>query len=158
MILKATLTDTIKLELISKNTGQKAFTYGAALHTYLNISSPEACQVSGLNKQYADKLNAGQLQTGDTSLQINGPIDSIYQKAPAAVVLNDSGFTRQLNISNSGNDSEVVWNPWVEGAQAFADMPDDGYQTMLCIESAITHQDGQTIAPNQTHTLSSFIG
>lgn len=157
LVLKATLTDTVKLELISKNTGTETFTYNAALHTYLNISSPEACQVKGLGNAYIDKLNAGQSETSDGNLQINAPIDSIYEKAPGTVVLEDSGFKRQLTINNSGNDSEVVWSPWIEGAQAFADMPDDGYQTMLCIESAITNTNGQSVAPGQTHTLSTEI-
>lgn len=157
LTLKATLTDTLKLQLISENTGQQPFSYGAALHTYLNISSPEACHITGLNKHYADKLNAGQLCTGETSLQINGPVDAIYQKSPAAITLHDSGLKRQLHITNSGNDSEVVWTPWIEGAQALADMPDDGYQTMICIESAITNVHGQSLTPGETHTLSTLI-
>jgi len=157
LTLKATLTETLQLELISKNTGEKDFTYNAALHTYFNISAPESCQISGLNKHFTDKLNAGQLKKGDGSLQINAPIDSIYQKAADSVVLSDNGLHRQLHIENSGNDSEVLWTPWVEGAQAFADMPDDGYQTMFCIESAITNKGGQNVAAGQTHTLSTVI-
>lgn len=157
LTLKATLTDTLKLELISKNTGDKDFSYNAALHSYFNISAPGSCQISGLNKHYADKLNAGQQKTGDGSLQINAPIDSIYQKATDSVVLCDNGLHRQLHIINAGNDSEVLWTPWIEGARAFTDMPDDGYQTMFCIESAITRQDGQNVAAGQTHTLSTVI-
>jgi len=157
LILKATLTDTLTLELISKNTGDRAFSYTGALHTYLNISAPQTCHISGLNTQYADKLNAGQLCTANIPLQINGPIDAIHQKSPAVVTLHDSGFKRQLHIVNAGNDCEVVWTPWIEGAHALADMPDDGYQTMICIESAITNADGQSLAPGETHTLSTFI-
>ena len=137
LTLKATLTDTLQLELISKNTGENSFTYNAALHTYLNISGPESCQISGLNKHYADKLNAHQLETGDGNLQINGPIDSIYQKASESVVLSDTGLQRQLHIKNGGNDSEVLWTPWIAGAKGLTDIPDDGYKTMFCIESAI---------------------
>ena len=157
LVLKATLTDTVKLELFSKNTGTETFTYNAALHTYLTISAPENVQLSGLNNNYQDKLDAGKSKTGDGSLQIDAPIDSIYEKAADAVVLDDNGLKRQLTVTNTGNDSEVVWNPWVEGAQAFADMPDDGYKTMLCIESAITDTNGQDVAPGQTHILSTEI-
>ena len=157
VVLKATLTDRIKLELISKNKGTEPFSYRGALHTYLAISAPEACQISGLNNNYTDSLNAGHPETGDGSLQINGPIDSIYQKAADAVVLDDKGYNRQLTVTDSGNDSEVLWTPWVAGAQAFADMPDDGYQTMFCIESAITRSEGQDVAAGQTHTLTTII-
>ncbi|MCW8995689.1 MAG: D-hexose-6-phosphate mutarotase [Psychromonas sp.] len=157
LILKVTLTDTLKLALISKNTGTNSFSYNAAIHTYLNISSPEACQVSGLGNTYIDKLNAGQSETSDGNLQIDAPIDSIYEKATGTVVLEDGGFKRQLTINNSGNDSEVVWSPWIEGARAFADMPDDGYKTMLCIESAITDTKGQTVEAEKTDTLTTAI-
>ncbi len=157
VVLKATLTDTVKLELITKNTGAEAFSYRAALHTYLNISAPQACQLSGLNKHYTDSLNAGHPETGDGTLLIDKPIDSIYQKAEQAIVLDDSGFKRQLTIANTGNDSEVVWNPWIAGAKAFADMPDDGYQTMLCVESAITRPEGQNVAAGEVHTLTTVI-
>lgn len=157
VVLKATLTDTVKLELITKNTGADAFSYRAALHTYLTISAPEAVQLSGLNSSYADMLNAGQPETGDGTLLIDKPIDSIYQKAEQAIVLDDQGFKRQLTIANTGNDSEVVWNPWIAGAQAFADMPDDGYQTMLCVESAITRPEGENVAAGEVHTLTTVI-
>jgi len=157
LVLKATLTDTIKLELITKNTDKEAFSYRAALHTYLTISSPESCSLTGLNENYADMLNAGEAKKGNGSLIIDAPIDSIYQKSATAIVLDDKGFNRQLTITNSGNDSEVVWNPWVAGAQAFGDMPDDGYKTMLCVESAITDQKGQTVEAGKTHTLTTII-
>lgn len=157
LILKATLTDTLTLALISKNTGERPFSYTGALHTYLNISAPQNCHISGLNKCYADKLNAGQLCTAKSPLPIDRPIDAIHQKSTAVITLHDSGFKRQLHIANSGNDCEVVWTPWIEGAHALADMPDDGYQTMICIESAITNADGQSLTPGETHTLSTSI-
>ena len=157
LVLKATLTDTVKLELISKNTGTEAFSYRAALHTYLTISSPESCSINGLNENYADMLNAGSAEKGNGSLLIDAPIDSIYQKSSTAITVDDKGFNRQLTITNSGNDSEVVWNPWIAGAQGFGDMPDDGYKTMLCVESAITAEAGQNVNPGETHTLTTVI-
>lgn len=157
LLLKATLTDQVKLELISKNTGDAPFAYSGALHTYLNISAPESCTVSGLNSQYTDSLDKGQAKTGDTTLQLTGPIDSVFQKAPSSVVLSDKQFARKLVVDNSGNDSEVVWTPWIEGAKAFADMPDDGYKTMLCIESTITKKPGVTVQPGNSHSLTTLI-
>jgi len=157
LLLKATLTDQIKLELISKNTGDRPFTYRSALHTYLNISAPEACTVSGLNNQYNDSLDNGLAKSGDSTLKITGPIDAVYKKAPSSITLSDQQFNRQLIINNSGNDSEVLWTPWVAGAKAFADMPDDGYKTMLCIESAITSKSGVAVQPGHSHSLTTEI-
>ena len=47
----------------------------------------------------------------------------------------------------------VVWNPWQMGAQALTDMPDDGYQTMFCLEPAIIGKKAVTVAPGASHTL-----
>jgi len=158
LVLKATLTDTVKLALNSKNTGNEPFFYRAALHSYLAISSPETCEVTGLNTRYVDMLNKGKAELSDGSLTITKPVDAIYQKAPSAISIADSTYNRTLTITDTGNDSEVVWNPWVSGAKGFVDMPDDGYQTMLCVESAITDQSGETIAAGQSHTLTTTIG
>lgn len=158
LVLKATLTDTVTLALTSTNTGSEPFFYRSALHSYLAISSPEACKITGLNTHYADMLNAGKAELGDGSLTITKPVDAIYQKAPSAITIADSTYKRNLTVTNTGNDSEVVWNPWVSGAKGFADMPDDGYQTMLCVESAITDPAGETVAAGQSHTLTTTIG
>jgi glucose-6-phosphate 1-epimerase len=157
LTLKATLTDQVKLELISKNTGNIPFTYRGALHSYLNISAPEKCLITGLNKQYSNSLNGGTTETGDSTLQIDSAIDSIYKKAPSSIALSDQGYHRELVVNNFGNDSEVLWTPWIKGAKAFIDMPDKAYETMFCIESAITNSVGVQVQPNESHSLITII-
>jgi glucose-6-phosphate 1-epimerase len=157
LTLKATLSDTLKLELITENKSATSLTYRSALHTYLNISAPENVSVSGLNERFYNSLKGKVLEMGDTTLLIDQAIDSIYNKANDQILLEDKKLQRTLSISNTGNDSEVLWTPWIEGAQAFADMPDDGYQTMLCIESTITDAHGQQIEAGEKHTLSTYI-
>jgi len=158
LLLKITFTDTVKLELISTNTGSETFTYRAALHSYLNISTPEKCAVSGLNTHRKNMLDGGKIEIANGRVQIDAPIDAIYEKSQDKIAVDDNGFNRQLNVVNSGNDSEVVWNPWIEGAKAFSDMPDDGYKTMLCVESAITREAGESISAGKSHTLTTIIG
>ena len=157
LTLKATLGKTLKLDLITENISNKALTYRSALHTYLNISAPENVKVSGLNETFYNSLTGKTLKTGDSTLLIDQAIDSIYKKANDKILLKDQGLQRSLTINNVGNDSEVLWSPWIEGAKAFADMPDNGYQTMLCIESTITNKNGQQIEAGQSHTLSTYI-
>ncbi|MEH6453696.1 MAG: D-hexose-6-phosphate mutarotase [Psychromonas sp.] len=157
LTLKATLTNQIKLELISKNTGNKPFSYRAALHTYLNISAPESCLITGLNTQYNNSLKGGKTETGDSTLQIDQAIDAIYKKSPYSITLSDKKYQRVVMVENTGNDSEVLWTPWVQGAKDFKDMPDDGYQTMFCIEAAITDKAGVEVQPNTCNTLTTII-
>lgn len=157
LTLKATLNTKLKLTLITENKSDKPLTYRCALHTYLNISSPEATTISGLNTQFANKLKEGKIETGNSRLLIDKPIDSIYEKSSDPILLTDKKFQHTLTITNRGNDSEVLWTPWIEGAKAFVDMPDDGYQTMFCIESAITKKNGQQVNTGEKHTLSTLI-
>ena len=51
----------------------------------------------------------------------------------------------------------MVWTPWQEGASAMADISDNGYRTMLCVEAAITAEDGITVPPDEEHSFSTVI-
>lgn len=157
LTLKASLSDKIELTLITENTGNEVFTYGGALHTYLNVANSGDCSVTGLANSYKDSLDDGKRKKTDQILNINGSIDSIYDANKQEIVVNDSKNQRKITINNEGNDSVVVWNPWIEIAKAFIDMPDDGYKTMLCIESAITSNQGVLVEPGRTHTLKTVI-
>lgn len=153
LTLQVTLSDSVKLELITENTGNLPFTYRAALHSYLNVSDVTNVSISGLaHSSYNDLTQKRDHKNG--LLIIDQAIDSVYDKAPQNIILKDTGFDHELYIENTGNDSEVLWSPWVEGANAFADMPDDGFKTMFCIESAITSDEGVTVQPKAKHILS----
>tara|TARA_R110001583_G_scaffold11285_2_gene51337 strand:+ start:10115 stop:11008 length:894 start_codon:yes stop_codon:yes gene_type:complete len=157
LTLKATLSDTLKLELITENKGQVPFNYRGALHSYFNISAPENVKVTGLNKEYYNSLKNKQLEVGDTTLLFDQAIDAIYKKAKTQINLDDIKLNRTLTISDEGNNSEVLWTPWEAGSKAFTDLPDDAYKTMLCIESAITGSEGQQVNVGEKHSLSTHI-
>ena len=157
LILNAKLTDSINLTLITKNTGHKTFSYGGALHSYLHIADINQFSVTGLASTYTDSLDKGITKKTTNPIYTSGPIDAIFGVNKGSVILADTVNERTISIANTGNDAVVVWNPWKEGAKAFADMPDDGYQTMFCVESAITSAQGVSVAPNQTHALQTVI-
>jgi len=47
----------------------------------------------------------------------------------------------------------VVWNPWVGIAASMADLDDDDYQRMLCVETANAGPDKVEIAAGEAHRL-----
>ncbi|WP_354625227.1 D-hexose-6-phosphate mutarotase [Psychromonas sp. MME2] len=153
LCLTATLTDTLKLDLQCTNTGKHPFAMTAALHTYFNISSPNQCSIVGLGEAYVDKLNKNDLQVFTGDLKISGAIDRIYSKAKDVIFIEDHAFNRRIAITNTGNDSDVVWTPWIAGAKSFSDMSDDGYLTMVCVESTITNTNSVKLAPSESHHL-----
>ena len=144
----------LSLVLTTRNTGKTPLTYNAALHTYLQISAPEAVSVTGLGEPYADKLT-GQDGQQQGALTLTAAIDRVYHQAEAMVMVKDGDRTTKVVSGN--NDSVVVWTPWLEGATAMADMSDDGYRTMLCVEAAITAEAGVVIAPDEEHSFSTVI-
>ncbi len=156
LTLTATIGETLQLSLSTKNAGAKPLQYLAALHTYLAISSPEQIEVTGLGPTYIDSLDNKAIKNAAPSLTLSGPIDALYIEPTEQVTLADQGLERNLHINSQGHDTIVAWTPWVEGAKSMGDMPDDGYQTMLCLEAAITG-NAITVAPGETHTLSTSI-
>ncbi|WP_025563610.1 D-hexose-6-phosphate mutarotase [Psychromonas sp. SP041] len=157
LTLNASLSDQIELSLITNNTSNEDFSYGGALHTYLHVADSGHCSVEGLAPSYKDSLDNGKRKSSDQILNISESVDSIYDAGEQQIRVNDKSNQRTITINNEGNDSVVVWNPWVEIAKKFVDMPDDGYKTMLCIESAITSKQGVLIKAGQSHTLKTVI-
>ncbi|MFO6422953.1 D-hexose-6-phosphate mutarotase [Motilimonas sp. KMU-193] len=156
LTLTATIAKSLTLSLATKNTGTQPLQYLAALHTYLNISAPEQVEVTGLGPTYIDSLDNRTIKNAAPSLTLSGPVDSLYIEPTDTVKLADQGLSRELNIISQGHDTIVAWTPWIEGAKSMADMPDDGYQTMLCLEAAITG-NAVTVAPGESHILSTTI-
>lgn len=157
LTLTASLSDHVELSLVTQNIGTSSFNYGGALHTYLNIADIEHCVVKGLANSYSDSLDNKQIKSDIQPLLINKPTDSIYAVNEGHITVEDTNNHRHITIANQGNDSVVVWNPWITGAKAFADMPDDGYKTMLCVEAAITSEEGVVVKAGQSHTLKTII-
>ena len=144
----------LSLVLTTRNTGKTPLTYNAALHTYLQISSPDAVAVTGLGEPYLDKLT-GQTERQQGPLRVTAAMDRIYRQPDAMVSVQDG--ERTTRVVNGNHDSVVVWTPWLEGASAMADMSDDGYLTMLCVEAAISDEAGVTVAPDEEHSFSTVI-
>ncbi|MFT5805890.1 MAG: glucose-6-phosphate 1-epimerase [Moritella dasanensis] len=141
LIAEFIISESLTLNLITENTGNSSFDYGGALHSYFQISQPDAIQVHGLDNNNP----APRALTGD--------VDIICENPATTITLEDNQLQRRIDINNEGNNAMVVWNPWQAGAKAFADMPDDGYQTMFCLEPAIIGKKAVTVAPGTSHTL-----
>ena len=150
----ATLSDTLKLELTTHNTGTDAFALTQALHTYFAVSDISAVAVEGFDGQtYADKLDgfARKPQSGD--IIFAGEVDRVYDEHSGVAVIVDRGFKRRIEITKSGSGSSVVWNPGSERCARMGDLGPDGYRTMVCVETANAGRDVITILSGGRYTL-----
>jgi len=153
--LKISIGKELHLALHIKNCDSKPFTFTTALHSYFNVSNISDVVVSGLNgAEFEDSLtNEVLLQEGD--LSIGQEVDRVYFGASSNIKVQEA--ERSFHLRQKGSNSLVVWNPWVEKAKALADMPDDGYQTMLCLETGNVRQDERTLQPNEMHVLEMLV-
>ncbi len=144
--------DSLALALITRNTGDAPFTLTQALHTYFAVEDIAAVSVTGLEGvRYLDKA------WGDDSVQqgaiaFTGEVDRIYLDPPAVQQIRGTG-QGEVRIESGGNGSMVVWNPWIEKAAAFADMPDEAYRHFVCVETTNAAPDTVELAPGAQHVL-----
>jgi glucose-6-phosphate 1-epimerase len=151
LLLRITIGPRLTLALTTRNSGSESLTITSALHSYFAVSSISYVSVEGLDQTgYWDALT-GDTKTQHGSIRIDGEVDRVYQKTASPLLLLDKD--RTIQIESEGSASAVVWNPWKDKSMRMADMPDDGYNTMLCIETANAREDVRTLAPGEEHTL-----
>lgn len=149
--------DSLTVTLTTTNTDHTAFTYGGALHSYFQISRPEAVTITGCGRRCIDKLAEAENVLMAETEHLCGPVDAVCVAASPQVSIHDNGFQRGVVINNTGNNAVVLWNPWLEGAKRMSDMTSDGYQSMLCVEPAITTENLITVPPGESHQLTTQI-
>ncbi|USD66054.1 D-hexose-6-phosphate mutarotase [Vibrio sp. SCSIO 43136] len=150
--------DELKVSLNVINIDDTPWTFSGALHTYLNIADITATKTTGMGLEYIDSLQAAKICQGGEELVLTDTIDRVYTQPEALIQVNDS--KRTISVENQGHNSAVLWNPWAEGAAGMGDMQDDGYKTMLCVESTVhapTIEAGITLQPGERHQLSTVI-
>ena len=152
--LSLLLDDQLQIRLTSHNRGPDTVTLSQALHTYFAVSDVRNVQVEGLEATaYIDTADGWAEKTQAGPLHFSAETDRIYLDTPAQLNIVDNDWQRRLQLTAEGSRSTVIWNPWTERAKAFDDMADDGWQGMLCIETANVLDDVVTLAPGESHTL-----
>ena len=153
-----TLSDALKIKLISTNTDNKPFTCGGALHSYFNISSTSNIMIKGLEGcSYVDKVDHGLRKVQDGPVSVRSETDRIYLNTEADCIIEDSGMQRKIRVAKSGSRTTVVWNPWIDKARGLKDFGDEEYKSMVCVETANADSDIITVIPGTTHQLESII-
>ena len=145
---------TLDLDLVTRNTGAEAITISDALHTYFAVSDIRHIAVEGLEGcRYIDKLDDDKRKQQSGPVMFNAETDRIYLDTAADCLINDPGLQRRIRIGKRGSRSTVVWNPWRVKAERMADMGENGYLSMVCVESTNAADDVVTIAAGDEHHL-----
>lgn len=154
--VELTLSTSLTIKLKTTNLSETPFPLSQAIHTYFNISNIHQVALSGLTgRTFIDQLSSNTSNETRDTTTFAEETDRIYQTENAKLVINDS--TRKIIIEQQGDNSAVVWNPWIDKSQRLSDFPDEGYLEMLCVEAANTG-DKLLLQPGDSYELSQTIG
>ena len=147
--LIARFTDrSLEVALLLDNTGTQAFEFTAALHTYLRADRARA-QVAGLEGcRYLDSADGRALRVAPTSpLSIDGNFDRFFFDVRQPVILADPNGT--TSVTQQGFPDVVVWNPGAALASRLQDLPPQGFEEFVCVESAQVERPA-AVGPGET--------
>lgn len=149
-----TLGKTLQLELVTHNLDIHPIRITQALHTYFQVSDIRAITLLGLeDKTYLDKLKDFNAYQQKDSIYFDAEIDRIYLDTTDECIIDDPGFQRRIHIRKQGSHSTVVWNPWKDTAEKMGDLGDNGYLSMLCVESSNAADDVIELKEGDEHRL-----
>ncbi|MDT8385813.1 MAG: D-hexose-6-phosphate mutarotase [Gammaproteobacteria bacterium] len=152
--LVVTLGEKLTMELIGENRSNRDWVVSEAFHTYFRVANADGLTLEGLDgATYIDKLHDGQRFTQTGPLSVTTPMECVFVDHPDQVILEDSSNQRQIVMQKTNSASTVVWNPGPEGARGFADMPDDQYAHMVCVEAANALDNAYTLKAGESHSM-----
>lgn len=148
----------LKLELIVENTGSEGFQFEEALHTYNRVSDPTYIRIAGLDEAtYLDNRNNNAMKVQSGDIHFTAATDNAYVETGSSVTIYDAGLSRTIRLDKRHSLTTVVWNPWIEGAAAFADMGDDEWHEFACVEASNILSHAVALQPGQSHTIAASI-
>lgn len=117
----------------------------SALHAYFEVGDITNVAVEGLGQAYLDKVLGGEKGVLNGALTFVGETDRIFTAPEAESLIVDPQLTRKIRVKHSGNSDVVSWNPGAKNSASMKDMADDGYKTMVCVETAaVSHSQIST--------------
>lgn len=153
--LSIRLDQALNVSLVSFNASGETVTFSQALHTYFAVSDVRQIRIQGLDGlSYIETLEGWEKRQQSGDLTFTGETDRIYLDTPNLLGIVDPQWQRRVLIQTSGSNSAVLWNPWIEKTQRFTDMAADGWQGMVCVETANVLGDVVTLAPDEMHVMS----
>lgn len=154
-VVGKTLTATLKVT----NTSGQPFDYTSALHTYYSLSAIESISIEGLKgTTYFDQLTGEfGIQEGEP-LEITDALTRHYLNTESQVVIADSAFRRRIKVDKTGSKVTTVWNPGAETCAKIGDLPDDGFETFVCVEATNAFDYPVKLAAGESFETSAIIG
>ena len=93
--------------------------------------------MNGLGDTFIDKVdNAKEGRLTDGAQTFPDRTDRVYLNPEACSVIEDTSLNRAIEVIHHHHSNVVGWNPGPALSVSMGDMPDDGYKTFVCVETA----------------------
>lgn len=160
------LTDRLRLELKTTNTGRESFQLTTGFHPYFAIGERDRTTVTGTDgMKFCDSrvtTEFGSVWKGDMPLTATFDHVFVEPRATAFHAILDPVRRRRIALSSSGAAQLVVWCPGAEDPAEANPAPGElaigDWRHLACVEPAILWREAErTVAPSATHVLSAEI-
>lgn len=154
-----TVDQSLQMQLEVQNISRDKIRIEEALHTYLTVGDIKQVSVEGLGgRQFIDKVDGAKIkEQGDPQIRFTGETDRVYLDTQSTCIIHDPVLNRRIEISKTGSNATVVWNPWINKAKAMPDFGDDEWPGMVCVETANASQHALELEPGDTHTMTAMV-
>ena len=156
------LTDRLRLELKTVNTGKETFRFTTGFHPYFAIGERDRTVVTGTDgMRFCDSRKTMEYDSvwhGD--MKLLSSFDHVFvEKGPTAFhAIEDAARGRRIELSSGGAARLVVWNPGTE--EPAEENPAPGqlavgdWRRMVCVEPAILWKEAaRSVAPGASYVL-----
>jgi glucose-6-phosphate 1-epimerase len=158
MVHRATFGSELSLELVVTNTGTTSLRFEEALHAYHRVGNIADVRLRGLDTvHYLDKTDSNRKKIQHGEIVIVSETDRVYLNTRDAIELEDPVLHRRIRVTKENSLTTVVWNPWVQKAHSLADLADDEWTQMICIESSNVSDFAVDLAPGQQHKMKAIV-
>ena len=83
--------------------------------------------------------------------------DNAYLNTAGSLTIVDPVLRRRIQIEKQNSLTTVAWNPWESGAKAMADLGDEEWQRMICVEASNVIDSAVTLEPGGEHRMTATI-
>lgn len=139
-----------------ENGGREPLGCELALHGYFAVLDAARATVEGLGgAPFLDKTSGREGERGDEPLGFGAEVDLVARPSGRRVTLVDPGLGRRILVDRDGADGVVVWNPGP--ARALPDVPDGGWRSFVCVETAAVAPRALVLPPGGARLVTQVV-
>lgn len=146
----------LRLVFTVENSGDREFSFEAALHTYFSVGDVATATVHGLEGvTFTEQAAAPEAKWDPRQpLAFRAETDRIFQGVPDRLELRAPALSRTVTLATRDARSAIVWNPWPAKTAKLSQMAPDDWKTFCCIETANVREHTVKLAAGAAHRMS----